>query len=236
MRDTSKVAAVAGASGSVGSAISRGLLEHGWRVALLYRRDHHKADLQERFAAYGDRALWVQVDASRSDRVYQAIETIRSHWDGLHLLVNAIGGWIGGKRLHEHAPEDLDAMLNMDLRPAFHLMQAVIPVMLHQRSGKIIHFASLAPLHDGAMSAVYAASKAGVIAMTRAAAKEYRRDGIQVYAFAPGIIDTEKNRQSMPDEDRSHWVPVQELVETVLFLAEGGDALSGTVFEFRGRE
>ncbi|MDQ7053232.1 MAG: SDR family oxidoreductase [candidate division KSB1 bacterium] len=234
MSDTLRVACVAGASGSVGSEISRGLLESGWHVGLLYRSARHQLDLRNRFAKYGDRAMPVQVNATVSSSVQQAIQRIEAEWGALHVLVNAIGGWLGGKRLHEHTDAELNRMLDMDLRPAFHLMQAVLPVMLRQNRGKIIHFVSLTPLYDGAMSAVYAASKAGVIALTRAAAKEYRADGIQVYALAPGTIDTEKNRQAMPDVDRSTWVPVRELVEAALFLAEGGDALSGTVFEFRG--
>ncbi len=234
MSDKPRVACVAGASGSVGSEISRGLLENGWHVALLYRSARHEPDLRNRFAKYGDRAMPVQVEATDSSSVQQAIQRIEGEWGALHVLVNAIGGWLGGKRLHEHTAEELNRMLDMDLRPAFHLMQAALPVMLRQKRGKIIHFVSLTPLYDGAMSAVYAASKAGVIALTRAAAREYRADGIQVYALAPGTIDTEKNRQATPDADRSKWVPVRELVEAVLFLAEGGDALSGTVFEFRG--
>lgn len=236
MSDEPRVACVAGASGSVGSEISRRLLEIGWRVALLYRSAGHESRLRKQFAAFGDRAMPVQVDAADSHRVQQVMQHIEAEWGALHVLVNAIGGWLGGKRLHEHTTEELNRMLDMDLRPAFHLMQAALPVMLRQKRGKIIHFVSLTPLYDGAMSAVYAASKAGVIALTRAAAREYRADGIQVYALAPGTIDTEKNRRAMPDADRSKWVPVRELVETVLFLAEGGNALSGTVFEFRGGE
>ncbi len=223
-------AIIAGAGGSVGNAIAAGLLEQGFSAALFYRSDRHTEALKQRFKEFRDRVILHQVDLSDADRTHHAVARLQEKAGEIHLLVNAAGGWIGGKNLHEHSAEDMQKMLNMDLIPVFNLMSSVLPVMKNQGFGKIIHFASATALGSGAMNAVYAASKSGVLALCRAAAEEYRPFGVEIYALAPTTIDTEKNRRAMPNANFDQWVKLEEIVQLVQFLATRATALSGTVF------
>lgn len=223
-------ALITGANGSVGRAITEALIEAGYRVALLFRSDKHKAELQQ----YGPAAQLYQVDVSDAGAAKRTVAQIKQDFGTIDLVVNALGGWLGGKALHEHGEEDLDQMLHMDLIPTFYLLKHILPILQSQGHGKVINFASQSVFAPEARSAVYAASKAGVLALSQAAAAEYRASGIEVYVLAPGTIDTAANRRAMPDADRSSWVSLEELSQTILFIARHSKALSGTVLHFKG--
>lgn len=226
-----RVIVVAGATGAVGQAVSHSLLQAGHRVALFYRRD----SVPSGYGRFGSRCFPQRADLSRAKDVEAAVQRVLQHFGRIDALVNAAGGWIGGKPLHEHTPEELERMLSIDLYPAFNLMRAVLPSMLDAGTGKIINFASLSALQGGAHSAVYAASKNAVVALARAAAEEYRSKGIQIYCLAPSIIDTEANRQAMPNADHRKWVSLKEITETVAYLLDSEAGLSGTLFILGGK-
>lgn len=226
---------IAGATGAAGGAIAQGMAEKNFNVSLLYRSESQYESLSKKFGKENKHTLFCKAELTDFVQVQKAVAATQKKFDRIDMLVNASGGWIGGKKLHEHSVDELDQMLDMDLRPTFHLMQAVLPIMIAQKSGKIINFASLSALQGGANISLYAASKNAVLTLSRAAAEEYRSLGIQVFCIAPGIINSEANRKAMPNADHSKWVALEEIIETVSFIQSSTTTLSGTLFKLGGR-
>lgn len=230
-----KVAIITGAGGAVGSALTRIFLEKGVKTVLLYRSDAHKEKLSRLINEFDTSVLTVQGDLNDMSFTERAVSEAENHFNRVDYMINPIGGWIGGKRLHDHSWDELEKMLSIDLKPTFNLLRAVLPVMVEQKSGKIINFSSMAAFGAGAHTAVYAASKAAVTQLTDSVAHEYGTENIQAFAIAPSTIDTEANRSAMPDADRSTWVSLEEIADAVLYLCTSGDSLSGTVLKFTGK-
>jgi NAD(P)-dependent dehydrogenase (short-subunit alcohol dehydrogenase family) len=105
------------------------------------------------------------------------------------------------------------------MRTAFIASRAVVPHMLRQGSGKIIHIAARPGLQGRAESAAYSASKSAVLRLTESLSAELRDSGINVNCVIPGTLDTPPNREAMPEADTSRWVSPDSLAEVILFLA-----------------
>ncbi len=229
-----KVALVTG--GSVGKEIARGFLQAGANVAFLYRDPSRRAGLEKMFSDYSDVYLSVQADLADSARAKIAVDAVKERFGGVDFLLNSLGGWVGGKKLHEHGLPELEKMLSIDLIPTFNIMSAVLPVMEAQGFGRIVNFVSFQVFGSGAGNAVYAASKSAILALSRAAAAEYREAGISVHTVAPSTIDTESNRKSMKNADPQKWVKISEIVDALIFLCGTGDSLNDTVLKFPGKQ
>ncbi len=228
-----RIALVTG--GSVGNALAQAFLEAGSKVAFVYRSTGREKGLKEAFERYGNAFQSIRADLSNLDEARKATDSTVKNYGRIDFLANSLGGWIGGKRLHEHTDSDLRTMFSIDVVPAFNIMASVLPIMVERKFGRIVNFVSLQVFGTGAGSAVYAASKSAVLALTKAAAEEYKEYGISVNGVAPSIIDTESNRKSMAGADKSKWVGMQEIVDAVLFLCGSGGSLNGTIMKFPGK-
>ncbi len=230
---SSKVALITG--GSVAGELARRFLEAGSCVAFVYRNTERKTELQEEFADFSDVFLSVQADLADEKQSKQTVDLVKERFGGIDFLVNSLGGWIGGKRLHEHSASDLTKMISMDLIPTFNIMSATLSVMSEQEFGRIVNFISMQVFGSGAGNSIYAASKAAVLSLSKAAAEEYKSLGISVYTVAPSIIDTANNRKSMPHADYSKWVRIEEIVDAILFVCDSGGSLNDTILKFPGK-
>lgn len=229
-----KVALITGAGGAVGTHVSRVLLAEGLGCAMFYRSSRHETALAGIRDEYPDTAELVQTDLNDPQSANEAVEEVLNNYQRIDYLVNAIGGWLGGKRLHEHSPVEFEKMLSMDFRPVFNIMRAVLPVMAEQGGGRIINFSSMASLTAAPANAVYAASKAAVESLSNVAAKEYGQENIQIVTFAPDMLNTESNRQAMPDADSREWTDLEDIADAVLYVCKSGNAINGTTFRFTG--
>ncbi len=228
-----KVAIVTG--GSVGGELARGFLEAGANVAFIYRNPGRGSKLREEFEKYSGTFQPVQADLADAGQTRNAVASAKGRFGGVDFLLNSLGGWLGGKKLHEHTAEELQKMIAMDLVPTFNIMSAVLPVMSEQKFGRVVNFISMQVFGTGAGNSVYAASKAAVLSLSKAASEEYRNSGVAVYTVAPSTIDTPNNRKSMPNADARKWVSISEIVAALLFVCGTGDSLSGTVLKFPGK-
>ncbi|MFZ1082028.1 MAG: SDR family oxidoreductase [Candidatus Kryptoniota bacterium] len=228
-----RVALVTG--GSSGSELAKAFLESGSNVAFIYRNKAREAKIKETFERFGASFLPVKADLSDSAEARQSVTSIHDKFGGIDFLLNSLGGWMGGKKLHEHSLSELQEMFSMDMIPTFNIMSAVLPIMMEQKCGKIINFISMQVFGSGVNNSVYSASKSAVLALTKASAEEYKNFGISFYAMAPSTIDTENNRRSMPKADTSKWVKIQEIVDAALFLCGAGDSSNGTIIKFPGK-
>jgi NAD(P)-dependent dehydrogenase (short-subunit alcohol dehydrogenase family) len=110
-------------------------------------------------------------------------------------------------------------MMNLNARTAFIASRAVVPHLLRQGSGKIIHIAARPGLQGRAESAAYSASKSAVLRLTESLSAELRDSGINVNCVIPGTLDTPPNREAMPEADNSRWVAPESLAGVILFRA-----------------
>lgn len=228
-----KVALVTG--GSVGTELARGFLKAGGNVAFVYRNPARESFIDKTFADFSDVFIHVRADLDDSRQAATAASTVKERLGGIDFLLNSLGGWIGGKKLHEHSADDMHKMLSIDLIPTFNIMSAVLPLMLEQKFGRIVNFISMQVFGAGAGSSLYAASKSAVLALSKAAAEEYKASGISVFAVAPSVIDTPANRKSMSGGSEGKWVKMEDIVDAALFLCGAPDSLNGTVLKFPGR-
>lgn len=216
---TDRVVIVTGAGGNLGSAVARGFLQAGARMCLTDRGSELLMQRYPDMKSDADHYLAGRVDANDPDAMQAMVEEVVGRLGRLDVLVNTVGGYRAGSPVHEAPIEDWDFMMNLNARTAFIASQAVVPHMLRQRSGKIIHIAARPGLQGRANSAAYGASKSGVFRLTESLSAELRESGINVNCVIPGTLDTPQNRESMPEADISRWVSPESLAGVILFLA-----------------
>lgn len=210
---------VAGASGNLGQAVAQAFHSAGANLALLDRKPGRLQTLFPEVAASPGHLLLDSVDATDAESVEGAVEAAVQRFGRIDVLANAVGGWRGGKLAHETPLETWDLMHSLNARSAFILSRAVVPHMLEQGAGKIVHTAARAGLAGAARSAAYSASKGAVVRLVESLAAELKHKGITVNCVLPGTIDTPQNRAAMPQADHSRWVPPEAIAQVFLFLA-----------------
>jgi 3-oxoacyl-[acyl-carrier protein] reductase len=181
-----KVALVTGGSRGIGAAISRELARAGARVAVNYRSGHEAA---EAIATEVD-GIAVGANVGDAGEAQALVEQVESELGDVDALVNN-AGVTRDTLIARMSDEDWDEVLDTNLRGAFNTCRAVSRKMLRRRSGAIVNLTSVVGLHGNPGQANYAASKAGIIGLTKALARELGTRGVRVNAVAPGYIDTE---------------------------------------------
>ncbi len=230
-----KVAVVTGATGNLGRALCRALLDRGAKVALIARDNRALEALQEALGAQ-DRTAGFAIDLGEANAVQNGMDRIVERFGGIHILVNAVGGFRMGPPLHETAVEDWDQMMAINARSVFMSCKAAIPHMLAAGGGQIVNISARAARQGKGRMGPYCASKAAVIALTESLAEEHRDTGIRVNCILPGTLDTPQNRAALPDADYRCWVSPEALSDVVLFLiSEAARAIQGASIPVYGR-
>jgi 3-oxoacyl-[acyl-carrier protein] reductase len=192
-----KVVLVTGGSRGIGAAICRELARAGARVAVNYRSGHEAAN--EISAEIGGVA--VQADVADSGEAQTLVERVEEELGDVDALVNN-AGVTRDTLIARMSDEDWDVVIDTNLRGAFNTSRAVTRKMLRRRAGAIVNLSSVVGLHGNPGQANYAASKAGIIGLTKALARELGSRGVRVNAVAPGYIDTELT-QVLPEPARN---------------------------------
>jgi NAD(P)-dependent dehydrogenase (short-subunit alcohol dehydrogenase family) len=208
---------VTGGTGALGSAVVEAFLAAGDRVVVPWIMPAEAERARAAWAAaLGDgRAVLVEADVADGAGAARAVEAAGD----VEVLVNGVGGFAGGTTLDATELEVWDRMYRMNLRTAAACARAALPRMRVRRRGVIVNVASQAAFAPPGGLAAYAASKAGVVALTRSLQEEVASEGIRVAAVVPSTIDTPANRAAMPDADRSAWTPPAKIAGVVLWLA-----------------
>lgn len=194
---------ITGGHGGLGTAVTAAFEEAGWRVVAPTRQE----------VDFFDQASAERVAAEAAP---------------LSAVVNLVGGFAAGGRVHETPVEDFEQQLRLNLRPTYLTCQAAIPHLLEAGGGSIVCVSSRVALRPFSGAAGYATAKAAVLALVDALDVEYAKDGIRTNAVIPSMIDTPANRASMPDASRKDWVSPEAIARTILFLAsDESSSISG---------
>ncbi|HZU60754.1 MAG TPA: SDR family oxidoreductase [Solirubrobacteraceae bacterium] len=230
-----QTAIITGGTGGLGVAVTARLLDEGWRVVVPWVVEDELSRVQER-----DGLKLVQADLFDQ----QAVEHVVAEAVGegseapLRGLVNLVGGFAAGGRVHETPIEDFERQFRLNLRATYLMTQAVVAGLLEDGDGggSIVCVGTRAALQPFKGAAGYIASKAAVLAFTNAVAVEYRDDGIRCNAILPSVIDTPGNRASMPKADFSRWVKPEEIAAVIAhLLSEDSSPTSGASIPVYGR-
>jgi NAD(P)-dependent dehydrogenase (short-subunit alcohol dehydrogenase family) len=227
-----KTALVTGGTGGLGSAVVARLLEDGWRVVVPWVAEHELERVPEH-----DRLTLVQADLFDADAVASALEIASGEEDApLGGLVNLVGGFAAGDRIHETPVSEFDRQFLLNLRPTYLATQASLRHMIAGGGGSIVCVGTRAALRPFSGAAGYAASKAAVIAFAKAVAVEYADEGVRCNVILPSVIDTPANRSSMAGADHDRWVKPAEIAGTIAYLlSDDASAVSGAEVPVYGR-
>ena len=209
------VALVTGGTGGLGQAVVAELLEAGAQVVAPWLVEAERDGIQK---ALGDREGLTLVEANLLEGGAEAAVAAAKEQGPLTALVNLVGGFAAGDRIHETGPETFDKMLALNLTTALNASRAAIPELLAGGGGAIVCVGTKVAYEPFSGGAAYAISKSAVLALVRSLNAEYRDDGIRANAIVPSIIDTPANRKSMPDADHSKWVQPAEIARVIRFL------------------
>ncbi|NQT00014.1 MAG: 3-oxoacyl-[acyl-carrier-protein] reductase [Candidatus Omnitrophica bacterium] len=193
-----KVAIVTGAARGIGKEIALELAREGSAVVIADINAQTLAKLEPEIAALGAQTLTVAVDITNYAQVEEMVNKTLDKFKKIDILINN-AGITADSLLIRMKEQDWDRVLAVNLKGTFNCTKACSKVMLKQRSGKMVNIASIIGLTGNAGQANYAASKAGIIGLTKSVAKELGTRGINVNAIAPGFIQTEMT-DVLPEE------------------------------------
>lgn len=201
---------ITGGTGGLGAAVTRRFVADGWRAVVPWLAERELSRVERH-----ERVVLAQADLFREEDAARAVAEAGAD---LRAVVNLVGGYGSGGRVHETPIGDFEQQLRLNLRPAYLVCSAAIPTLLEAGGGAIVCVSSRAALRPFAGAAGYVVGKAAVLAFVDALAVEYRDEGIRANAILPSVIDTPANRASMPDADHSRWVSPDQIAATIAAL------------------
>jgi NAD(P)-dependent dehydrogenase (short-subunit alcohol dehydrogenase family) len=225
---TERTVIVSGGAGGLGSAVTRTMLDDGWIVVVPYI----DASELERLGSH-ERLVTIAADLFEQR---DADAVVAAAGASLRALVNLVGGFAAGGRIHETPIADFERQFQLNLRPAYLLCHAALPLLVENGEGSIVCVSTRAAVRPFAGAAGYIASKAAVLAFVDTLAVEYTADGVRANAILPSVIDTPANRAAQPDADHSRWVSPDQIARVIRFLCSADAApTSGARIPVYGR-
>ncbi len=243
---TGKIALITGASSGIGQVTARLLAEHGASVVINYFRNEAGAEnVHKTIADAGGRAHIIQADVRRSADIKRLVASTVEELGPIDILVNNAGSLVERLRILELTEERWDEVMNLNLKSAFLLSQAVAASMMERRTGAIINVSSIAGRNGGALGSIhYSTAKGGLITMTKGFAKELAPYGVRVNAVSPGVIDTPYHETFSTPEAMKTFVGMiplgrvgtsEEVARVIVFLAsEDASHICGETIEING--
>jgi 3-oxoacyl-[acyl-carrier protein] reductase len=238
---TGQVAVVTGGSRGIGAAIAKKLASQGADIAILYAGNQEAAQAvcQECQQASGARAMAYRCDVSDFQQAKETVAQIKADLGTVNILVNNAGVTKDGL-IATMKEQDFDAVVDTNLKGAFNMIRHCCGLFIRNRGGRIVNVSSVSGMIGNAGQANYSASKAGIIGLTKATAKELAPRGITCNAVAPGFVETDMTRSLALDEEKiAAAIPLgrlakpEEIADAVAFLVSA-DYITGEVLRVDG--
>ena len=235
-----KNAIVTGASRGIGRAVAVRLASMGANVAVIYSgNESAAAETVEECLKHGISAKAYRCDVSSAEETKNTVQEIRKDFGSVEILVNNAGITKDGL-IAFMKEEDFDRVIDVNLKGAFNMIRNTAALMLRSKCGRIVNISSVSGIMGNAGQANYAASKAGVIGLTKSVARELAAKGITCNAVAPGFIETDMTRD-IPQENNQllssiplgHMGKTEDVAEAVTFLISS-DYITGEVLRVDG--
>ena len=241
MRLKDKTAIITGGGSGIGLATARAFCKEGAKVILFGRR---KEKLVAAANELGDSVLFVQGDMTKNDDLDKLINKTLNNFKGIDILVNS-AGLFNGAPLHKISDSQWDEMMDINIRSVFQLTRRVLPTMMAQNSGSIVHISSILGLIAVPEVAAYNVSKGALNQFSRSIAVEYGSYGIRSNSICPGLIETDMTADLMKDaslmQEWSKEYPIgrfgkpEDVASACLFLASDESSfITGTVLPVDG--
>lgn len=239
-----KVSIITGGGQGIGKVIAHRLASQGAAVVISdINLETARSTAEEIESSLKTKTAYMRIDVKRRDEVHELVDLAVEKFDRVDILVNN-AGICALTPIEDISEEEWDEMIDVNLRGVFFCSQAVTPIMRRQRQGRILNMASLAGKVGGlAVGPHYAASKAGVICLTKSFAKALAPYGVTVNALAPGPVDTAMT-QAFPQEVRENFVnqcPLGRLADTediaqaaVFLLSDAAKHITGATLDVNG--
>lgn len=238
-----KVALITGAARGIGKQIALAFAREGCNIAFTDLELNEQAQAtSDEIAALGVKVQFYASNAADFEAAHQVVEQVVAEFGRLDILVNN-AGITRDTLLMRMTEQQWDQVIQVNLKSAFNFAHAVTPVMMRQRSGSIISLSSVVGINGNAGQANYAASKAGIIALTKSVAKELGSRGVRANAIAPGFILTDMTK-ALSEETLQQFVSMipmrrggepEEVAKVALFLASDlSSYVSGQVIQVNG--
>lgn len=208
---SNKVVLITGGTGALGRTIIQAFVACKSAVISSYIND---TEIDRLETGIKSAVQLIKSDVTKEEEVKRLVSDTISKYGLIHILVNVIGGYIGGKTVAELDIKEWDLMMDLNLKSAFLISKHILLHMLSSKYGKIIHISSRTGLKSGGYDSAYAASKSGLIRLIESMSEEVKESNINVNC----IIDTESNRRAMPKADFTRWIHPVDLAKVVLFL------------------
>jgi NAD(P)-dependent dehydrogenase (short-subunit alcohol dehydrogenase family) len=208
---------ITGATGGLGGAVTDEFLAAGWRVVAPVRPGTASRLPAGVEAVEAD--LTEPADARRAAEVAAGTEPAP-----LRALVNLVGGFAAGGRIHETPVTAFESLLKINLRPTYLVTAAAVPHLMAAGGGTVVCVSARAAVRPFTGAAGYVTAKAAVLAFASAVAVEYAGANVRCNTVLPGTIDTPANRAGQPGADRSRWVPPEQIARVIRFLASADSA------------
>ena len=227
-----KVVLITGGTGALGRAVAQAFGTSNATTVVTYIIDGEREDVKAKIKTIAE---LVKVDITKEDQAKKLVSHVINTYDRIDVLVNVVGGYLGGKAVAELDETEWDKMMSMNLKSAFLISKHVIPLMVSAKHGKMVHISSRTGLKSDGYDSAYSASKSGLIRLVESISEEVKEHNINVNCILPSTIDTEANRNAMPNSDYSKWVKTGDLADLVLFLcSEEAKVINGAAIPAYG--
>jgi NAD(P)-dependent dehydrogenase (short-subunit alcohol dehydrogenase family) len=222
-----KVIIITGGTGALGKFLTRCFLDYNSKtVVVTYRSDKEMHELKTGIDNISKQQLkisttveFVKADLAKEIETKRFISDIIERHGQIHILINVIGSYIGGKSVSQLEESEWDKMINTNLKSAFLISKYIVPVMASKKYGKLVFISSKTGLISNGYDSAYAASKAGLIRFVESVSQEVKEANMNINCILPTILDTESNRKAMPGADFSKWTNLSDLSNVILFLS-----------------
>jgi NAD(P)-dependent dehydrogenase (short-subunit alcohol dehydrogenase family) len=232
----SKTIVITGGTGGLGTALTRRLIEHDYRLALTYLLPEEASRFEEEFDVSEDKLTLTRVDATNTEAVAKFMKDVAEKNDGIHGLCALVGGWAGGRDVEETDDVRFERMLDLNLRSAFYAVRAAVPYLREAGWGRILLVGSRGAVDYPTGQAAFNIAKAGVVALGKTVADELDGSGVTANVIMPSVIDTPATRASLPYADYVDWPTPDEIAAVAEFLlSEESGVMTGALIPVYGR-